>query len=130
MKKLRITVDGKAFDVSVEMLDDQTASRPAAASVASAPVASAPVSAPPAAAPAPAAAPSAGAGDVPSPLAGKIVSLEVKVGDTVNQGDQLMTMEAMKMNTLIFAPASGTVKAILVNVGDGVQEGQPLCTLG
>lgn len=128
MKKLRITVDGKAFDVAVELLDEQSASRPAAP-VASAPVASAPVSAPAAPVPAPAA-PSAGAGDVPSPLAGKIVAIDVKVGDTINEGDQLMTMEAMKMNTLIFAPTSGTVTAVLVSVGDGVQEGQPLCTLG
>lgn len=128
MKKLRITVDGKAFDVSVEMLDGQSAPAPVAP-VASAPVASAPISAPAAPAPAPAA-PSAAAGDVPSPLAGKIVSIETKVGDVVKEGDQLMTMEAMKMNTLIFAPASGTVTAIQVNVGDGVQEGQPLCTLG
>lgn len=127
MKKLRITVDGKAFDVSVEMLDGST-SAPAAAPVSSAPVASAPVSAPPAPAPA-APAPSAAAGDVPSPLAGKIVSIETKVGAQVKEGDQLLTMEAMKMNTLIFAPASGTVSAILVNVGDGVQEGQPLCTI-
>lgn len=74
MKKLRITVDGKVFDVSVELLDQvsSTTAAPVPAA-ASAPAASAPVAAPaPAPAPAPAA---AGAGDIPSPLAGKVVSL-------------------------------------------------------
>ncbi|MFR1320156.1 MAG: hypothetical protein ACLSCR_07710 [Akkermansia sp.] len=76
MKKLRITVDGKVFDVSVELLDQvsSTTAAPVPAA-ASAPAASAPVAAPaPAPAPAPAA---AGAGDIPSPLAGKVVSLDV-----------------------------------------------------
>lgn len=82
MKKLRITVDGKVFDVSVELLDQvsSTTSAPAPAPVAApapAPAASAPVAAP-APAPTPAPAPAAaGAGDVPSPLAGKVVSLDV-----------------------------------------------------
>lgn len=127
MKNLRITVDGKVFDVNVEILGEQSAvaSRPAAATVAGAAIA-----APVAPAPAPAAAaPSASAGDVPSPLAGKVVSLDKKVGDAVQVGDQLMTLEAMKMNTLVYSPAAGTITAIKVNVGDGVQEGQPLCTL-
>lgn len=127
MKNLRITVDGKVFDVNVEILGEQSAvaSRPATASVAGAAIA-----APAAPAPAPAAAaPSASAGDVPSPLAGKVVSLDKKVGDAVQAGDQLMTLEAMKMNTLVYSPAAGTITAIKVNVGDGVQEGQPLCTL-
>lgn len=71
MKKLRITVDGKVFDVSVELLDQvsSTTSAPAPAPVAApapAPAASAPVAAP-APAPTPAPAPAAaGAGDVPS----------------------------------------------------------------
>ncbi len=127
MKNLRITVDGKAFDVSVELLDEQC-SRPAAP-VASSSVASAPVAAAPAPAPAAAPAPSAGGGDVLSPLSAKVVSVDVKVGAVVKEGDQILTIEAMKMNTLIFAPASGTVTAILVSPGEGVQEGQPLCTI-
>lgn len=129
MKNLRITVDGKVFDVNVEILGEQSAvaSRPAAAPAS---VAGAAIAAPAAPAPAPAvAAPSAAAGDVPSPLAGKVVSLDKKVGDAVQVGDQLMTLEAMKMNTLVYSPAAGTITAIKVNVGDGVQEGQPLCTL-
>lgn len=135
MKKLRITVDGKVFDVSVELLDQvsSTTAAPAPAPVAApAPAASAPV-ATPAAAPAPAPAPApaaAGAGDVPSPLAGKVVSLDVAAGAPVKAGDQILTLEAMKMNTIIYAPASGTLTAFCVNPGDTVQEGQALAKIG
>ena len=125
MKKLRITVDGKVFDVSVELLDQvsSTTAAPAPAPVA-APAPAAPVAAP---APAPAA---AGAGDVPSPLAGKVVSLDVAAGASVKAGDQILTLEAMKMNTIIYAPASGTLTAFCVNPGDTVQEGQALAKIG
>ena len=130
MKKLRITVDGKVFDVSVELLDQvsSTTAAPAPAPVAApAPAASAPVAAP---APAPAPAAAAGAGDVPSPLAGKVVSLDVAAGASVKAGDQILTLEAMKMNTIIYAPASGTLTAFCVNPGDTVQEGQALAKIG
>lgn len=129
MKKLRITVDGKVFDVSVELLDQVSSTTSAPAPVAApapAPVASAPV-----AAPAPAAAPAAaGAGDVPSPLAGKVVSLDVAPGTAVKAGDQILTLEAMKMNTIIYAPSAGTLTAFCVSAGDTVQEGQALAKIG
>ena len=127
MKKLRVTVDGKTFEVSVEMLDSPAAATP----VYSAPVVtSASVSAPVAASRPAAAAPAAGgAGSVPSPLSGKVVSIDVQVGQTVAEGAQLLTLEAMKMNTFVYAPKAGKVAAILVNAGDGVEEGAALVTL-
>lgn len=136
MKKLKVTVDGKVYEVTVEIEGD-VASAPSAvpaapAPVASAPVAPAPVAPAPAPAPAPAAAPASvpsGASGVPSPLAGKVVSIDVKVGAAVKDGDQILTIEAMKMNTYIYANKTGTISAINVNVGDGVEEGQVLAVI-
>jgi len=127
MKKLRVTVDGKTFEVSVEMLDAPVTATPlqSAPVVTSASV-SVPVAAPRPAAAAPAA---AGEGSVPSPLSGKVVSVEVQVGQRVIEGAQLLTLEAMKMNTFVYAPKAGTVAAILVNPGDGVEEGAALLTI-
>lgn len=129
MKKLRITVDGKTFDVTVEMLDAPTTA-PVATPAPVATVASASVSAPVAAASARPAAAAAPAGAVPSPLAGKVVSIDVKVGQAVAEGAQLLTLEAMKMNTFVYAPKAGTVSAVHVNAGDAVEEGAALVTLG
>jgi biotin carboxyl carrier protein len=125
MKKLRVTVEGKVYEVLVEMLDEGTPASPSP-SPASRPAAVAPSPAA-AAAPAPSrVAAASGAGDVPSPLAGKVVSIDVKAGQTVHEGAQVLTIEAMKMNTYVFAPKSGRVDAILVHAGDGVEEGTPL----
>lgn len=129
MKKLRVTVDGKSYDVVVEILDAGTAPAAAPAPVTSAPArqpeAAAPAPAPVAAA-APAAARSGGPGDVASPLAGKVVSIDVTVGQMVAEGAQVATIEAMKMNTYIFAPKAGRVAAVLVSPGNGVEEGMVL----
>ena len=120
MKKLRVTVDGKAFDVTVELPDEPAPAAPRQAAV-TAPVVPAAVTAP--AAPAPAAKTAGGPGDVHSPLAGKVVSIDVKIGDTVAAGAQVATVEAMKMNTYVNAPKAGRVVAIRVNPGDSVDEG-------
>ncbi|MBR6797454.1 MAG: acetyl-CoA carboxylase biotin carboxyl carrier protein subunit [Opitutales bacterium] len=135
MRKLKVTVDGKVYEVSVEIEGEASVPAAAPAPVAPAPVVSAPVApapvpvAPaPVAASAPAAVP-AGASGVPSPLAGKVVSIDTKVGATVKDGDQILTIEAMKMNTYIYANKAGTVSAINVNVGDGVEEGQVLAVI-
>jgi len=125
MKKLRVTVDGKAYDVLVEILDDGGAPAPARSAAHPAHVESAHVSAPTVSTPARAGGPTA-AGDVPSPLAGKVVSIDVKPGQSVEANAQLLTLEAMKMNTYVFAPAAGTVNEILVAPGDAVEEGQVL----
>ena len=69
-------------------------------------------------------------GDVVSPLAGKVVSVDAKAGSSVNEGDQVMTIEAMKMNTYVYAHANGKVLEVLANVGEGVEEGQVLLRIG
>lgn len=121
MKKLRVTVDGKAYEVLVEILDQEPSAKRAWTPPAS--VAPAHVTAPAAST---SAQHTAKPGEVPSPLAGKVVSVDVKVGQQVAANDQLLTLEAMKMNTYVFAPAAGTVEAILVQPGDAVDEGQAL----
>jgi biotin carboxyl carrier protein len=123
VKKLRITVEGKTYEVVVETVDDP-ATR--AAKVASRPVAAAPSA--PAAAPAPAAKPAAGGSSdsIRSQLAGRIVSVDVKEGDAVEAGVQVLVLEAMKMNTPVTANISGKVAKIYVAAGDTVEEGQAL----
>ncbi len=63
------------------------------------------------------------------PLAGKVVAVHATPGQKVAEGDQLITLEAMKMNTFIYAPHGGTVAQVLVVVGDAVEEGQVLVQL-
>jgi biotin carboxyl carrier protein len=127
MEHLRITVEGKAYDVIVEKIEDATSATPAAAPVARS---AAPAARPVAAAPAPAAKPAAGAGDASSPLAGIVQAIDSKVGAVVAEGDLVLTLEAMKMYTPINAQAAGTITAIHVKVGDAVEEGQLLYTIG
>ncbi len=129
MEHLRITVDGKSYDVVVENIDSAgTTAPPPQARTAAAPAARA---AAPQPAPAPAPAPmAAAAGDMISPLAGVVQAVEVAVGAQVNEGDLVITLEAMKMYTPINATSSGTIKAIHVKTGDSVEEGQPLLTIG
>ncbi|MFA5263353.1 MAG: biotin/lipoyl-containing protein [Opitutaceae bacterium] len=117
MKKLRITVEGRAYDVTVEVLEEGRQSEPVFVPVASASV-SAPVSGAKLGS-----APAASAGDVLSPLSGKLVSIEVKLGQQVTDGQQVATIEAMKMNTYIYASRSGKVEAIAGQPGDAIQEG-------
>jgi len=58
--------------------------------------------------------------DVTAPMAGKIMDVKVNVGDTVNEDDDLIILEAMKMEMPIVASASGTVKEIRCKKGDSV----------
>jgi len=92
----------------------------------------APVAAPqPTAAPAPVAAapaPSSSGSNkaVTSPLPGSVFALKCKVGDQVNEGDVVMILESMKMETEVNTPHSGTVNSILVQEGANVQTGDEL----
>ncbi len=67
---------------------------------------------------------------VTAPLAGNIFKILVKPGDIVNDGDVVVILEAMKMETEIRAAGAGTVSEILVQEGDAVGAGDTLITLG
>ena len=114
MKKYNVTVNGTAYEITLEVVD--------AADVKAAP---APAAAP---TPAPAAAP-AGGETVTSPMPGTILSVNVKEGATVNKGDVLMILEAMKMENEIIAPCSGTIASVNVQNGASVETGATLCVI-
>lgn len=63
---------------------------------------------------------------IKSPLPGTIMSINVNVGDTINAGDTVCVLEAMKMENDVHADKAGTIKKVLVSVGDAVLEGTDL----
>lgn len=66
---------------------------------------------------------------IPAPLAGNIIKIAVNVGDEVQEGDLLLLLEAMKMETQISAPCSGTITSIDVKTGDAVVVGKTLLAI-
>ena len=124
MKKLRITVEGKAYEVLVESLDTAASSGTSAALPITAPIIA------PTAPAAPKSAAPTGPGVVTCPLSGKVVAVQVQVGDSVTPEQALLTIEAMKMNTYIYASQAGKVSEVLVKAGDSVEEGSVLVRLG
>ncbi len=69
-------------------------------------------------------------GVVTAPLPGEILSINVKKGNSVKKGDQLLVIEAMKMENEVFASTGGTIKEIFVKPGDYVETGQKLIEIG
>jgi len=131
MKKLLITVNGKRYEVDVEVVQDdeliepQAAFRPPSRTVDSyvtpptAPIAMPTVGSK-----------SKGSGadkkSLTSPINGVVLEIPVKEGDAVKQNDVLFVLEAMKMKTNISSPQTGKVKSIKVKVGDKIEAGQVL----
>ena len=147
MKKFKITVNGKAYEVEVEEMGGTPVAAPAPAPAAPAPAPAAPAPAPAAPAPAPAApapAPAApastpapavggpipdGAITVKAPMPGKISALKAEAGKAVKRGDIILVLEAMKMQNDITATADGTLHEIRVNPGDNVKTGDVLAVI-
>ena len=136
LKHLKITVEGKVYDVIVEDVSPDagsafsqtpgagaTAPRPATAPAAPAAAQS------PAPAPPPASAPTAGGDDKLAPLAGVIIEVSVNMGAQVKAGDKVAVIEAMKMKTVVSAHKDGKVTNVLVKVGDAVEAGQAIVTI-
>lgn len=126
MRKLRITIENKSYEVTVEDLTEEDLYRPS-------PGPSQPNLAPAQSPTTISAEPKpqlpVDAGAVTSPMAGAIMAVLVKPGDQVKERQPLVVLEAMKMENQITAPVTGNVKSIDVNVGDSVQEGQVLLVL-
>ena len=125
-RKFRISVEGRAYEVLVEEIghDGQAPGPGGPLHVVTAAAAAATA----AAAPAPAKA-EAAAGDEVAPLAGTVQSVDVTVGQAVNVGDKIATIEAMKMKTEVHAKGAGKVVSIAVKIGDSVDTGGVLLTL-
>ena len=126
MKSYTITVNGTAYEVTVE--ENGNAAAPVAAA---APKAAAPApKAAPAAAPK-AAAPAAGAGSVKVSAAvpGKVVKIVASVGQSVKAGDSVVIVESMKMEIPVVAPQDGTLAAINVSEGTPVEVGDLIATM-
>lgn len=124
MKNYTITVNGTPYNVTVE---EGTTAAPAVQAAPTAPVApSAPAAAP---APTPVSAGSEGSIKVEAPMPGTILDVKTTVGASVENGQVLCILEAMKMENDIVAPKAGTVASISVNKGDSVEAGQVIITL-
>ncbi len=125
MKNLKITVNGKTYDVVVEEIGAAAAPAIAAASApAAAPV---PAAAP---APTPVAAPAVSGGKpVLCPMPGTIINVLVKSGDAVKKGAVLLILEAMKMENEIQAAEDGIVASINAKKGDTVNADDILLTI-
>lgn len=127
MSKYRITLDGKTYEMDVELFGANGAVI-APAKVA-APVAAAPVAVAPKATPAPAAvkpAANAASGSVVAPMPGTILKVLKKDGDSVKAGDVVLVLEAMKMENEITAPVDGAIASLSLAEGSTVGGGDLL----
>lgn len=64
--------------------------------------------------------------DIKAPMPGLILSIEVKVGQEVQEGDRLLILEAMKMENSFNSPRAGIIKSVVVKQGEAVDKGQLL----
>ncbi len=111
MKLYRIKVNGKVYEVEVEAVEEVSGSVAAPAAQ--------PVSQPK----------SEGKNEILAPIAGKILEVKVKVGETVSKGQTVMIIEAMKLENEIQSAYDGKVKEILVENGSDVHNKDVLIVL-
>jgi biotin carboxyl carrier protein len=107
-EQVQVEVDGETFTVEVKtvLLDGEAVAEPA-------PVPAFQSAAPP-------------AGVIPAPLPGVIKSIAVRPGQRVAAGDELLVIEAMKMDNVIRAQREGTIGMVYVTEGRQVGHGEPL----
>ena len=134
-RHLKITVEGKIYDVMVEEIDDDSTFYPApdlastarpprpAQTAGPAPAAAAP------AAPAAAVSTPSGVNEKLAPLGGVVIEITAREGDKVKAGDQVVVLESMKMKQVISAHRDGTVTKVHVQNGQAIDAGQPLISI-
>lgn len=120
MSKYRITVDGKTYEMDVELIGTNGAAVQPVAKAA-APVVSAPATPAPTAKPA-----AASTGAVTAPMPGTILKVLKASGDAVKAGDVVLILEAMKMENEITAPADGVIGSLSLTEGSTVAGGDLL----
>lgn len=118
MRKFRVTVNGNTYDVDVEELQGGASASVAAPVQTAAPAAAAPVSSG-----------GAGAVKVEAPMQGKIVAVKVSEGQSVQEGDVVAILEAMKMENEIVASSAGVVASVNVAAGQAVEAGDLIASL-
>lgn len=133
-KKFRVTVDGETFEVEVEEVTKEGAKKEEVVKKVSEVKEEVPVTPPPPPTPKPTPQKKEvevlpGGYPVTAPLPGKIVSINVKEGNKVKEGDLILVIEAMKMENEIYSPVGGIAKEIKVSVGDVVEVGETLLIL-
>lgn len=117
MKSYTITVNGTAYEVTVEETGATNQAPVASASVA------------PKVAKTPKATGKQGSVKINSPMPGKILNVKAKEGDSLKKGDVIILLEAMKMENEIVASQDGVLASVNVAVGDAVEAGDVLATL-
>jgi methylmalonyl-CoA carboxyltransferase 1.3S subunit len=124
--KLKITIDSRTYEVVVEAAEPEPPPTPRGYRTVSAPLRV------PAATPPPPSAPVTANEEklCRSPVSGIVVRVPAQPGQNIQNGDVLLVLEAMKMETNITAPTAGKIKDIAVAAGDSVQAGQVLVELG
>lgn len=115
MKKFNVIVNGTSYEVAVEELAEGEVVKPVATQ---APATQAPKAAPP-----------TGGTSVTSPMPGNIWKVLVKEGQTVQKGDVLVILEAMKMENEIFAPVDGVITSLNVAESAAVDTDELICTI-
>jgi methylmalonyl-CoA carboxyltransferase small subunit len=123
--KLKITIENKVYEVDVDATEPEVAPLPPIGYMMQPAAVRVPAGAP---------APKAAADEGPvnedkvcrSPINGIVVKVSAQVGQSIQTGDTLLVLEAMKMETNITAPVAGKVAKIRVEQGAGVTAGQIL----
>jgi biotin carboxyl carrier protein len=124
--KLKITVEGKTYEVDVEVVEQDEATFPTVRSPLPAPARPSGGAAPPQSQPLSPLLGSDGGKTAKAPIAGTVNQVKVRTGDQVKENDLLVVLEAMKMESNVYSQVAGKVKQVNVSPGYRVVQGQVL----